>query len=265
MRRPPFLRSRPLLRSGRPRAPARACAVALAAATVALGTSCPGASAGYLDRDARNALVCPAANGFAPMDYVPAGPFRGGATREEVELADYDADIPREPRPPGEFATDAFCIDRFEFPGEGRKPVADVTWLQARVTCELLGRRLCTENEWAKACGGVLGDLYPYGDEFVPGLCNSDVPTEGSYDRTTPGGTYPTCAGPYGTQDLEGNLSEWAEDGPEPGGHGRWVLGGTMWPGVYGRSCQARHAHPQVAPVSGDDGFRCCADAIDPS
>ncbi len=224
-----------------------------------VSVACPGVSAQYLDRDARNAIVCPSG-----MDLVPSGPFRGGATREEVELADYDADIPREPRPPGDFETDAFCIDRHEFPGEGRKPVADVTWLQARVTCELLGRRLCFENEWAKACGGVLGDLYPYGDRFVPGLCNADVPTEGRYDKTTLGGTFATCAGPYGTLDLEGNLSEWAEDGPEPGGHPRWVLGGTMWPGVYGRSCQARHAHPQVAPVSGDDGFRCCADPYSP-
>ena len=198
------------------------------------------------------------------MDLVPAGPFRAGGSPEDVELADYDADIPREPRPRGEFETGTFCIDRFEFPGEGLRPVADVTWLQARVTCRLTGKRLCTENEWTKACGGVLGDLYPYGPRFVPGLCNADVRSEGSYELTRPGGAFPSCAGPYGTLDLEGNLSEWAEDGPDEAGRGRWVLGGTMWPGVYGRSCQARHAHPQVAPVSGDDGFRCCADPSPP-
>lgn len=209
----------------------------------------------YVDREARTAARC------APdMALVPGGAFQAGATADQVGLPDYEPDIVRDPRPRGTFETDDFCIDHYEFPGEGRRPLADVTWVQARVACELVGKRLCTEDEWTLACGGPLGRLFPYGDLAVPGLCHADVQLEGQYDLVVPGGTTPTCRSPYGTWDQEGNVSEWVEGRRSADSPDRWVLGGTMWPGVYGRGCQARHAHPQVAPVSGDDGFRCCSD-----
>ncbi len=209
----------------------------------------------YVGREARAAARCP-----ADMAFVPGGAFEAGATGDEVGLPDVQPDIVRDPRPRGTFETGEFCIDRYEFPGEGRRPVADVTWVQARVACELQGKRLCAEDEWVLACGGPLGALFPYGDLPVPGLCHADVFEEGAYDSVVPAGSAPTCLSPYGTFDQEGNLSEWVEDRRVADSTDRWVLGGTMWPGVYGRGCQARHAHPQVAPVSGDDGFRCCAD-----
>lgn len=202
----------------------------------------------------RGAALCP-----DDMVFVSAGAFLGGATPEQVELADYEPDIYREPRARGQHATAAYCIDRTEFPGPGRRPLADVTWVQARVACQSLGRRLCTEDEWSRGCGGPVGLLYPYGDRQVPGLCHADVWEQGSYDAVVPAGSSLACRSPYGTLDQEGNVSEWVEDG-RPGTRDRFVLGGTMWPGVYGRGCQARHAHPDVAPVSGDDGFRCCRD-----
>ncbi len=208
----------------------------------------------YVGRAARSAARCP-----PDAVLVPGGAFEGGATAEQVGLPEYQPDIVRDPRPRGEFLTVDFCIDRHEFPGEGRRPLADVTWVQARVACELQGKRLCSEDEWVQACGGPLGRLFPYGDLAVPGLCHADVFEEGAYDLVVPGGSVPTCRSPYGTFDQEGNLSEWVEGRRDPASTDRWVLGGTMWPGVYGRGCQARHAHPQVAPVSGDDGFRCCA------
>lgn len=101
---------------------------------------------------------------------------------------------------------------------------------------------------------------------------------EGLYERVRPAGTVETCASVYGVFDLEGSVSEWVEDPlspPDPalvqasdGGEGvdpglldadfRGVLGGTMWPGLYGFGCQARHGHPRVGPTSSDDGWRCC-------
>jgi len=201
----------------------------------------------------REAARCP-----ADMSYIPAGVFLAGATGEQVELPDYQPDIVRDPRSRGEFRTADYCIERYEFPGLGHRPLADVTWVQARVACELRGRRLCTENEWAKACGGVLGWLYPYGDVFVSGLCHADVDEEGEYDRVVNSGVRDSCRSPWSTFNMEGNVSEWVEDRRADAPWDRWVLGGTLWPGVYGRGCQARHAHPAVAPVAGDDGFRCC-------
>jgi eukaryotic-like serine/threonine-protein kinase len=209
----------------------------------------------YVGVAARAAARCP-----SDMAYVPGGTFEAGATADEVGLPDYQPDIVRDPRPRGRFETAEYCIDRFEFPGEGRRPLADVTWVQARVSCELGGKRLCSEDEWVKACAGPLGTLFPYGDVQTPGLCHADVFEEGRYELVVPAGSVATCRSPYGTFDQEGNVSEWVEGRRAADSTDRWVLGGTMWAGVYGRGCQARHAHPQVAPVSGDDGFRCCVD-----
>ena len=210
----------------------------------------------FVSRAERSEALCP-----EDMAWVPAGSFAGGALAETVELQGPDPDIVREPRPPGRFETGNFCIDRYEWPGRGRTPLADVSWVQARVACESVGKRLCREDEWVKSCGGVAGWNQPYGATRVPGLCHADVFEEGEYDRAVPSGSKSQCRSVWGTYDQEGNVSEWVEDAREPGSRDRWVLGGTMWPGVYGRGCQARHAHPEVAPVSGDDGFRCCLGA----
>lgn len=207
----------------------------------------------FKGRADRSEALCP-----PDMAWIPAGSFAAGALPETVGVAARDVDIVRDPRPPGVFETGDFCIDRYEWPGRGQRPVADVSWLQARVACESVGKRLCTENEWVKSCGGVLGWNQPYGPTRVVGLCHADVFEEGAYDRALAAGSKATCQSPWGTWDQEGNVSEWVEDARAPGSRDRWVLGGTMWPGVYGQGCQARHAHPEVAPVAGDDGFRCC-------
>jgi len=212
------------------------------------------------------------------MVWIPSGAFLAGATSQDLSIPDFVPDIPREPRPRQQRETGGYCIDRFEAPGVGALPRADVTWLQARASCSADGKRLCSEDEWSKACGGPLGWLLPYGDTHVPGACHADVGVEGRYDAVRPAASG-SCASVYGVHDLEGSLSEWAEgsiDPPDPatimqtdedsggprrsGDDFRLVLGGTMWPGVYGFGCQARHGHPRVAPVSGDDGYRCCRD-----
>ena len=210
------------------------------------------AGGSFAGPDERAAALCP-----PDMVFVPGGAFEAGATGEEVGLPPVNPDIVRAPRPRGTFETEGVCIDQTEWPGVGRRPIADVTWVQARVACAAAGQRLCSENAWVKACGGVLGWLRPYGDQHVVGLCHADL-EEGRYDEVRPAGSVATCRSPYGTFDQEGNVSEWVEDRREAGHPDRWVLGGTMWPGVYGAGCQARHAHPQMAPVAGDDGFRCC-------
>jgi formylglycine-generating enzyme required for sulfatase activity len=84
-------------------------------------------------------------------------------------------------------------------------PMAYVAWLS-----EHAGERwrLPTEAEWEKAARGTDGRIYPWGDTFDKTRCNtigSDI-----WD-TTPVGSYPTGASPYGVQDMAGNVCEWTE------------------------------------------------------
>ena len=47
-------------------------------------------------------------------------------------------------------------------------PVAKVTWQEAHEQCEAQGKRLCSAQEWEKACKGPLNFVYSYGDTFDP-------------------------------------------------------------------------------------------------
>src|SRR5690606_26968486 len=42
----------------------------------------------------------------------------------------------------------------------------------AEAACKHAGKRLCTEEEWTRACRGEADTLFPYGDEYEEGVCN---------------------------------------------------------------------------------------------
>lgn len=95
--------------------------------------------------------------------------------------------------------------------GDGCHPVAAAIW-QAVGFCEWLADRvgvqvrLLTESEWERAARGDDGREFPWGDQFELGRANT---REAAIGATTPVGSFPAGASPFGLLDAAGNLDEW--------------------------------------------------------
>jgi formylglycine-generating enzyme len=206
---------------------------------------------------------------------------------------------------PGMLAVESFCIDRYEAslvrsnggsafspffnPGDedvravsilGAIPQGYIDQIQAASACLASGKRLCTDDEWQRACGGPKDTTYPYGDILAPGVCNDarDVHPAVEYFGTTdpeifshldnacldqlpesldPAGARPGCETAEGAFDMMGNLHEWTAD-----------PAGTFRGGFYvdtaknGHGClYATKAH-NVSYWDYSTGFRCCAELL---
>jgi serine/threonine-protein kinase len=187
----------------------------------------PPASAGGSAASSRGEDALPRSiddtNGHA-MILVPAGTFAMGPGRREVYLDAFYLD--RTPvtneqfqvflevtgYEPADVAKGRFLAHwrNGEPPrGEERHPVAYVSWLDARAYAAWAGKRLPTEAEWEKAARGTDGRKYPWG-RAEPG------PSHANFGRrdgaTTPVGSFPDGASPYGILDLAGNVWEWCDD-----------------------------------------------------
>jgi formylglycine-generating enzyme required for sulfatase activity len=66
---------------------------------------------------------------------------------------------------------------------------------------------LPSEAEWEAAAGGPDGLRYPWGNDWVPGVCN--VLSLGVGKPTTPGQFSPSGDSPFGCADMSGNVWEW--------------------------------------------------------
>ncbi len=232
----------------------------------------------------------------AEMVFVPPGEFLMGSAAGEG----YDDE-----RPQHTVYLEAFLIDKTEVSNSqyqrcvdvgacqqskyfgdsvynnAGQPVVGVSWEDARAYCAWVGQRLPTEAEWEKAARGTGGRIYPWGNEFDGNrlnYCDSNCPSDqkdvgvsDGYALTSPVGSYPAGASPYGILDMAGNVWEWVADWYDenyyisspssnpagPGAGNNRVLRGGSWDDNpdYVRSGARGWYSPDAR--FGDFGFRC--------
>ncbi len=205
--------------------------------------------------------------------------------------------------PSGMALVDTFCVDRFEAaletlsgepwspyfnPGnvevravsmEGAVPQAFISGNQAKLACENAGKRLCSDDEWLRACRGPGDTTFPYGNSLKPGVCNDSRPVHPAveYYGTTEdwiwseldnacldqlemslerAGENTGCVTVEGAFDMMGNLHEWTAD-PE----GTFRGGFFVDTSVNGPGCLYKTGAHTTTYWDYSTGFRCCADA----
>jgi len=131
---------------------------------------------------------------------------------------------------------------------EGRQthPVVMVTYDDANAYAEWLGRktgflwRLPTEEEWEKAARGTDARYFPWGNRYDARLLNSH---DAGPFGTTPVGSYPDGASPYGMLDAAGNVFEWTSTSA---GKARHIVKGGSWDDKGCGVCRpaAHHSRP---------------------
>lgn len=193
------------------------------------------------------------------MVYVPAGPFIEGRLN-------YDPDsLPVEPLAKVTDNPKPFLIDAFEYPNlKGALAKYDVTWEEAGKLCQEQGKRLCSAQEWEKACKGPLNSIYGYdsvgpADAFDQEFCGDGLSTRGYKS-----GEKVRCKSGWGVYDMSGSFREWTASEVPGKDKRRIVKGGLARAAARGTRC-AFTADESVSFSDSTLSFRCCRDVDAPA
>jgi formylglycine-generating enzyme required for sulfatase activity len=168
---------------------------------------------------------------------------------------------------------------------DSKHPVIYVSWNEADAFCRWLSSkegktyRLPTEAEWEYAARGEDGRMFPWGGStsighfanFADSRTNfpwRDPQVDDGFAETSPVGSYPRGASPFGIEDMSGNVFEWCLDWYEPykgkditnprpskGGRQRVYRGGS-WKSRISSLRAAARACNDPNYLSNDVGFR---------
>lgn len=162
----------------------------------------------------------------------------------------------------------------------GVTPNGYLSAIDAETACRNAGKRLCTADEWVRACMGKQQQKFPYGSSYKAGACNvfrwthpagelHDDPSMGHLDprlnlvRDKEGpllrktGATPTCASEWddgAAFDMNGNLDEWVDD-PQ----GRFL--GGFYARAQKNGCQSSVSSHGRTYFDYSLGMRCCLSA----
>jgi hypothetical protein len=168
-----------------------------------------------------------------------------------------------------------FCMDKFEYPNTpGENPLVMKNWYEARLLCNAVGKRLCTNSEWTLACEGPERVAYPYGLVRDATACNIDKAPLNVNEadlrnfqkrdaeakrlwQGEPSGSRDRCKSAFGVHDMTGNVDEWVVN--EKGKPHNSGLKGGYWSWVRGRCRPLTDGHAEDFRYY-QIGFRCCSD-----
>ncbi|MDP2312403.1 MAG: SUMF1/EgtB/PvdO family nonheme iron enzyme, partial [Pseudomonadota bacterium] len=193
--------------------------------------------------------------GHEDMVYVPQGTYLPGRMNTE----DGRTASAKEPLAQKKML-DAFYIDRFEWDNQkGGSAVVNVSYEKAAEFCATKGKRLCTADEWERACKGPENHIYSYGDLFNAETCGADVSPDADRDERSDwiSGQNEACRSGFGVYDLSGGAREWTSTLGSSNDRFRVLKGGKAGEAVKGSRC-AYVEERSIALTDRQIGFRCC-------
>lgn len=187
----------------------------------------------------------------AGMRLVSGGAFKMGAASDDPDRG-FDEHLLMSVQ------VSTFCIDEYEYPNQaGTLPAVNVSWNEAEQACAQAGKRLCSEEEWEKACKGPGSARFPYEGDYNADICNTD--DDAGKDRAlAESGRFERCRSGYGVADLSGNVAEWTSAQFSSNSPGKAQKGGA-----FNRSSQMVRCSARTSGMPTEReptvGFRCCA------